>query len=246
MPSFATSTKWGLRKLLGASLVSDIDAGFDALGEDVDAKLTPWSAGTWAALPAAPRANQRYFVTDWGMEVVYDGANWQLVSNVGIGDYVQTQRSSDPPGGYFMLCNGRSIVRADYPAYSAIVGGTSTNITLPDLRGRSTVAPSNMGGPNATGNDRVQLGAGGSGGEVSHTLTDLESGVNRNGVAAAPYPGSGFVLDVGAGPIAFLQLAGSGYGIQTPSTVPLQQRNADAAHNNVHPVVAVNVMIRVK
>ena len=259
MATYVPTARWALRKLTGGSLINDIDAGFDALAEDVDPKLTPWSAGIWADRPAATKPGQRYYVTDLGYEVVADGTNWLLTGSVGVGELVETLRSADPPGGFLLLADGRSIVRATVPVYSAIIGGSSTNITLPDLRGRGSVAPSNMGGPNQTGNTRVQASAGAVLGEVAHTLTAAESGVNGNGATGGmnrnnPHNhgllGSGTEAADLRGVPWESQPTASNTGAILATDInhehALVARAADSAHNTVHPVVAVNKLIRVK
>jgi hypothetical protein len=50
---YGTTAKWALRKLLGTSLVSDIDAGFAALADDIDPLLSPFSQGTLASRPVS-------------------------------------------------------------------------------------------------------------------------------------------------------------------------------------------------
>jgi hypothetical protein len=261
MATYDTTTNWLLRMLRGSNVISDIDAGFAALGADVDSKLTPWSAGLWADRPAATRAGQRYLVTDLGYEVVADGANWQLAGSVGIGEFVETLRTSDPPGGFLLLADGRSIARTSVSTtYSDIIGGTSTNITLPDHRGRGTIAPSNMGGPNQTGNTRVQASLGNVLGEERHTLTAAESGVNGSGTTGNPiawaqlkyrrwFQNASVQVDVGgSGPTGNLNTATTQYDVEGSQNHghPLNARPADASHNTVHPVVAVNRLIRVK
>lgn len=51
--------------------------------------------------------------------------------------------TSDPPGGKWMVCDGRVLIRADYPDLFAIIGTiwntggeTSTQFRIPDTRGR--------------------------------------------------------------------------------------------------------------
>lgn len=53
MANFGVTTNWALRKLLGTSNASDIDAGFAALADDVDAKLTPSDQGLFASRPVS-------------------------------------------------------------------------------------------------------------------------------------------------------------------------------------------------
>lgn len=54
-------------------------------------------------------------------------------------------QAGSPPENY-LSCNGRSLVRADYPALYAVIGVTwgmdsSTTFNLPDFRGRGPIGP---------------------------------------------------------------------------------------------------------
>jgi hypothetical protein len=85
--AFTTTTKWALRKLTGASLVNDIDAGFEALAEDIDAKLTPYDAGLLAARPTSTsgspgKAGRTYRATDTGVIYLDTGTGWLPVGSV--------------------------------------------------------------------------------------------------------------------------------------------------------------------
>jgi hypothetical protein len=68
MPSFGTTVKHGLRYLLGTSKVQDIDAGFEALAEDLDAIISVDDQGTLAGRPTSSVGTpgvigRKYFVT---------------------------------------------------------------------------------------------------------------------------------------------------------------------------------------
>lgn len=70
--TFTTTTKWALRKLVGSNLVSDIDAGFSALADDVDSKLTPHTSGLLSARPTSTvgtpgKDGRTYRATDKGL-----------------------------------------------------------------------------------------------------------------------------------------------------------------------------------
>lgn len=113
--------------------------------------------------------------------------------------------SGDPSDSRFLLADGRLIDSATYPEFDALCGQAATGadkhrynqgvspgagkVRIPDKRGRGSVGASNMGTAqgNATGNDRVQLAAGQSAGEVVHQLTGNEHGahVHADGTLAA-------------------------------------------------------------
>lgn len=83
MATFTTTAKYALRWLTGANLISDIDAGFQALAEDVDANVAGYSSGTLAALPAAGKAGRLYRTTDTGQWFADTGSAWVEVDLVG-------------------------------------------------------------------------------------------------------------------------------------------------------------------
>lgn len=101
----------------------------------------------------------------------------------------------DPSGGDWLLCDGRTVAIASFPALDAIIGNAATGaakhkynggaspgaglLKLPDLRGRTTVGADNMGtAAGAAGrlpnSNRL---SGQNGGEEKHTLLSGESGV---------------------------------------------------------------------
>jgi hypothetical protein len=77
MATFTTTTKYALRWLTGTNLISDIDAGFQALAEDIDANMAGYTSGTQAARPAAGVAGRIYRATDLAGGVALDtGTAW--------------------------------------------------------------------------------------------------------------------------------------------------------------------------
>jgi microcystin-dependent protein len=126
----------------------------------------------------------------------------------------------------------------------------TTTFTLPDMRQRTAVGKSAAG---------VGVNFGEVGGVTTVTLTDLESGVNRNGVAASGGSHSHNIHTEQFGsPTAAnftnLILQDSGVGRQfdtNTSTDPggahthtFTQRNADSAHQNMPPYLAADWIIR--
>ena len=78
------------------------------------------------------------------------------------------------PSGY-LLCDGRSLLRADYPALFAVLGTTygaadGAHFNLPDHRGRVSVTLDNLGGTDA-GRLAAANTIGGTGGAETVTLT---------------------------------------------------------------------------
>lgn len=83
-PSYGTTAKYALRKLLGSNVVSDVDAGFDALATDLDGLIVSYSQGTLAARPTSTggspgKQGRLYYATDIDV-VFYDtGTSWVAI-----------------------------------------------------------------------------------------------------------------------------------------------------------------------
>lgn len=83
--SYGTTAKYALRKLLGSNVVSDIDAGFDALATDLDGLIVSYSQGTLAARPTSTggspgKQGRLYRATDVGILFYDNGTGWDPVS----------------------------------------------------------------------------------------------------------------------------------------------------------------------
>lgn len=88
------------------------------------------------------------------------------------------------PAGY-LLCDGRSLLRADYPALFAVLGTTygaadGTHFNLPDHRGRVSVTLDNLGGSDA-GRLSAANTIGGTGGAETVTLTAQQIPAHSHG-----------------------------------------------------------------
>lgn len=97
-------------------------------------------------------------------------------SGLFVGQLSPSALSTAPAG--WLLCDGSSKLRADYPLLYAAIGTTygstdGTHFNVPDLRGRVPVGLDNLGGSDA-GRLDVSNTLGGSGGEQKHTLTIAE------------------------------------------------------------------------
>ena len=154
------------------------------------------------------------------------------------------------PTGW-LLCQGQAISRTIYAALFAAIGTTygagdaSTTFNLPDFRDRMIVGAS------------PSRPIGTTGGEAAHTLSTAElPSHNHTGTSGVDWPDhshtpgnseSAFATNLGNNFIA----GGSGWGFQS-STGGASARHAHsipsdgggAAHNNMPPFVAVNVMIK--
>ena len=145
--------------------------------------------------------------------------------------------ASDPPGGKWMICNGRLLDKDDYPGLFAVTSYAFGFIDpgqffgIPDFRER---VPIGVGGGYSRGQN---------GGEAQHTLTVGEmpshghqfaqgDGANRTAVAwgTSPGNGTGIVRNLG--------------GATTYSPF-IEPTGGGQAHNNLPPYLAVNYIIKV-
>lgn len=90
-PSYGTTAKHALRKLLGSNVVSDIDAGFGALADDLDGLIVAYSQGTLASRPTSTggspgKQGRVYRATDVGILFYDNGTGWDPVSTPPIVD----------------------------------------------------------------------------------------------------------------------------------------------------------------
>jgi hypothetical protein len=89
MPTYSTSTKYALRRLLGSNIINDIDAGIAALADDVDSNMAGYAEGTLAGRPAAGKAGRNYRCTDTGQWFADTGTVWVETARLAtaLGDY---------------------------------------------------------------------------------------------------------------------------------------------------------------
>jgi microcystin-dependent protein len=130
------------------------------------------------------------------------------------------------PSGW-LLCDGTSYLRADYPNLFAIIGvlfgsADGTHFNIPDMRGNMPI------GKKSTDSDFDTIGK--TYGEKTHTLIIAEMPAH-----AHAYGGN----ESGAGPEA----GGTGHGLT--SIYPTDSKGGDGAHNNMPPVVVINYIIKI-
>lgn len=131
------------------------------------------------------------------------------------------------PSADWLLCDGRSLLRASYPALFATIGTTfgavdGTHFNLPDLQGRTSIG-TGTGSGLSTRNLGDQIG------EEMHTLVTAEMpGHSHTEVTA--------VASFAEAPVAPIPSAVPGIGV-TGST------GGDGAHNNMQPSLALNFFI---
>lgn len=243
--TFTTTTKHALRWLTGANVISDIDAGFQALAEDIDAKLTAYSQGLLSARPTSTAGSpgvtgRHYYATDLGLEFIDYGTGW-APSGIAIGGGFDWYSTTDPCAE-IMIGDGRALSRTTYAALFAKisttygVGNGSTTFNIPDTRGRVLVGPDI--GP-STG-DAARLTAsdtlGASGGEEKHVLTvgempghahNLQMVTSSNFAGDNPAPSAGSDANGGT------------------TTAVTASQGGGTSHNNMSPFIIVSKAIRV-
>lgn len=152
----------------------------------------------------------------------------------------------------FLLCDGASLLRADYADLFAVIGTTfgaadGTHFTLPNLKGKVPV------GRDSGQTEFDTLGE--TGGEKTHTLTTNEMPVHAHGVND-PGHSHGFSSGIGfgAGPgnaglgRADLNSPGtiwSNFFVHAAGTgISIQNAGSGGAHNNLQPYLVLNYIIK--
>lgn len=174
--------------------------------------------------------------------------------------FVDMFAGTTPPAGW-LLCNGASQLRSDYPDLFAAIGTTfgavdGTHFTLPDYRGRSPIGV-------GTGAGLTARTLGGTVGAETVTLTAAESGlpahnhtqnahnhtqdahahnIPRFGTASGSYGG------VDSNTATTNNIATANATATNQAATATNQANAaagaSAAHNNMHPTLGVNFVIK--
>lgn len=146
-----------------------------------------------------------------------------------IGDYKYSARSNDHLG--WLVCNGRSLLRSEYPALFQVIGTSfgNTNTTdfyLPDFRGR-------VGGTVGQGSGLTNRLLGNSVGYETHTLTVNEMPSHDHG-------GTTSTVNVGT---SVQTISASGGGGLTAAddggthNHTISAQGGGQAHNNMQPTL---------
>jgi microcystin-dependent protein len=150
----------------------------------------------------------------------------------------------------WMLADGRSLLRTDYPDLFNAIGTTygnvdSTHFNLPDLRSKFIYGAATIGGQGATG------------GEATHLLTGAESGqkaVSTGGRSTThSHPTDPYLSDHGTGwayaqnsGVAVIYIMNANTGVDNADhTHAIAASNAANAHNNLPPYILIAQIIKV-
>jgi len=144
-----------------------------------------------------------------------------------IGEVVLYAGSTSPSSDW-LLCDGSSLARADFPDLFAVLGTTygavdSSHFNLPDLRGSVPVGA-------GTGPGLSTRSLGDVGGEETHTLVSAEMPSHTHSITV---PGLPLPFVPGAVPA------------DAPPALPSVSGSAggDGAHNNMQPFLVLNYFI---
>jgi microcystin-dependent protein len=158
-----------------------------------------------------------------------------------IGEII-TWAGSTSPDTKWLLCDGSSLVRADYSDLFTVIGTTygaadGTHFNLPDMRSRSPIGA-------GTGTGLSTYGLGSTGGEETHTLNTGETPIHSHSDTGHTHGEGSALPAVGAAIV----------GVPIPSAIPspsvtglgfasLSNTGGGGSHNNLPPYIALNYLI---
>lgn len=139
-PTYDTTTKHALRSLQGSNLVSDIDAGFAALADDLDGIVAVDDQGTFASRPTSTPGTpgvpgRYYYATDTGQLFRDYGTGWTnitperiLASATWSSDHVQTVNDTSTLHATLTFTPVRPTVRVEawWPFIRDVRGGAGS------------------------------------------------------------------------------------------------------------------------
>jgi len=146
------------------------------------------------------------------------------------------------PNPNWLLCDGTSYLRADYPNLFSIIGTTygaidGSHFSVPDLQGRSPMGVGSGSGlsPRALG-DSI--------GEETHVLTTAEQASHSHsdsGHTHADGNASPTLIAIGAGVPAASAIPS--IGVTGSGSANLDSSGGGGSHNNIQPSLVINYLI---
>jgi len=176
-----------------------------------------------------------------GLIDMYDDFAFGLGSCRMVGEIIAYAASTSPDTKW-LLCNGDSLVRADYPDLFAIIGTTygavdGTHFSLPDLRSRVPL----MAG---TGSGLSTYAIADTTGAETHTLTTAETPAHSHTDVGHTHVEGNALPAVGAALLGVpIPSAIPGVGVTGVGNANLANTGGGSAHNNIQPILAINFLI---
>lgn len=149
------------------------------------------------------------------------------------------------PSDSLLLCDGRSLLIADYPELFGVIGytysaGTGDTFNIPDLRGRAIIGA-------GTGAGLSPRSLGQSLGEETHVLTTDESPAHSHTTIPHSHTevtAAGAIINGGLEAPAAAAIPS--VGVTGSSGVTVDSSGGGGAHNNIQPVTVCNYLIVAK
>lgn len=198
-----------------------------------DSKISALTAGTPVLTDVIP-----YVSDPGGTPVTKKATVANLMISANPAGSVQMFGGASAPTGY-LLCNGASLLRADYVGLFAAIGtafgsADGTHFNVPNLKGKVPV------GYNASETEFDVMGE--TGGEKTHALTSGESGVPAH--THEVFNGVFGLVGGGLGLSGYFASTNWGASTTAGGTSANAAANAVSAHNNLQPYIALNFIIK--
>lgn len=154
-----------------------------------------------------------------------------------IGEIIAYAGASSPQPSLWLMCDGSSLLRADYPDLFAVIGTTYgapdvSHFNLPDLRGYTLIGQ----GSGYTLATPV--------GEAQHTLTTAEIPSHTHTDTGHVHTEITAIAAVGAAITGVpVPSAIPGVGVTGSGNAALTSTGGDGAHNNVQPSMPITYLI---
>jgi len=224
-----------------------------APGDTVCWTLTIPNAPDWLAIVSGALLvlGQPYSFEQYGTETpintaktfrdMLDNAIFHIGTCRVIGEIVCYAGSTSPTSDW-LLCDGSSLLRVDYPSLFAVIGTMygatdGTHFNLPDLQGRTIVGV-------GTGSGLSARSLGDSFGEETHTLITSETPSHSHVDTGHTHVEGIAVPALGAAIVGVpVPSAIPGVGVTGDGSAALSATGGDGSHNNIQPSIALNYFI---